>query len=146
MSLRPAKQNAVVNRETCYTASGKGEVESSKVHPAGDEANHEQKHPDADPCERIRRLHSKQLRAHESYARCRSYQAQPETNRETKANLSCALPDDIRHHAVKTHSRQQQRHHAEDSGESRQHALCFDRAIEFIDQSPWTRQRQLRIQ
>lgn len=86
------------------------------------------------------------LRAHESYARCRSYQAQPETNRETKANLSCALPDDIRHHAVKTHSRQQQRHHAEDSGESRQHALCFDRAIKFIDQSPWTRQRQLRIQ
>jgi hypothetical protein len=77
MSLRPAKQNAVVNRETCYTASGKGEVESSKVHPAGDEANHEQKHPDADPCERIRRLHSKQLRAHESYARCRSYQANP---------------------------------------------------------------------
>ena len=29
MSLRPAKQNVVVNRETCYTASGKGEVESS---------------------------------------------------------------------------------------------------------------------
>ena len=74
MSLRPAKQNAVVNRETCYTASGKGEVESSRSRllktaagvpmarragiPAGDEANHEQKHPDADPCERIRRLHS----------------------------------------------------------------------------------------
>lgn len=136
MSLRPAKQNAVVNRETCYTASGKGEVESSKVHPAGDEANHEQKHPDADPCERIRRLHSKQIACARVVRSLPLLPGQPETNRETKANLSCALPDDIRHHAVKTHSRQQQRHHAEDSGESRQHALCFNRAIEFIDQSP----------